>query len=205
MTRYWTIAGGIVAIFLTGYLLAEGFNIDIMTNPSLGQGIGGAVLGVSLLVADAVLPVASSLVMIALGALYGAGVGTLLALVGRVGMEVVGFWIGRHGGPILVRFVSPRARSRADRLLERWGALAIVFSRPVPLLSETIAILAGASPMGWTRLLLAATIGSLPEAAIYAIAGSTAATFQSAAVIWSALLFLAGIFWLVGIWLDKRA
>ena len=44
--------------FLTGYLLAEGFNIDIMTNPSLGQGIGGAVLGVSLLVANAVLPVA---------------------------------------------------------------------------------------------------------------------------------------------------
>jgi hypothetical protein len=51
----------------------------------------------------------------------------------------------------LERLVTAEERARANRLLERWGTLAIVVTRPIPLLAETVAIMAGASPLGWGR------------------------------------------------------
>jgi len=49
-------------------------------------------------------------------------------------------------------------------LLARRGTLAIIVTRPVLLLSETTALMAGASPLGWRRVALAALAGSLPGA-----------------------------------------
>jgi len=198
--RYWAIAAGLAAFFLTGFLLAEAFDVAVLAEPALHDRVAGGLLGVALLVADAALPVASSLVMISLGALYGAALGALLALVGRVGMAALAFALGRLLGPL----AWSDERAAAERLLERWGALAILFSRPVPLLAETVAILAGASTLGWTPALAAAAAGSLPEAVVYAAAGATAASPQSAAAIWASLLGLGGGFWAVGRWLHKR-
>lgn len=202
--RYWAIAAGLAAFFLTGFLLADAFDVAVLAEPALHDHVAGGLLGVALLVADAALPVASSLVMISLGALYGAALGALLALVGRVGMAALAFALGRRGGRLLGPLVSSDERARAERLLERWGALAILFSRPVPLLAETVAILAGASPLGWTPALAAAAAGSLPEVVVYAVAGATAASPHSAAAIWASLLVLGGGFWAVGRSLQKR-
>ena len=86
------------------------------------------------------LPVPFSLVMVAHGALFGVAVGTtLLSVVGSTVAALVGFALGRRGGPLLTRLVPPEERVRADRLLTRWGTLAIIVTRPVPLLAETTA------------------------------------------------------------------
>ena len=53
------------------------------------------------------------------------------------------------------------------------GPLAVLVTRPVPLAGETVAVLAGASGMGWTRCALAATAGALPEAVLYSWAGAS--------------------------------
>ncbi len=82
-------------------------------------------VGVGLLIADVLLPVPSSIVMIAHGALFGVVYGTLLSLIGGTGATLVGFALGRRGGPLLARVVSREERTRADCLLRRWGALAI--------------------------------------------------------------------------------
>src|SRR5205085_4569107 len=123
-----------------------------------------AALGVALLVADVVLPVPSSVVMTAHGALFGVALGTLLSLAGSVGAAVAGYAIGRRGEAFVARRVSPAERARADRLLGRWGVVAIVASRPIPLVAETVAIAAGAARIGAARVALAALAGSLPAA-----------------------------------------
>jgi uncharacterized membrane protein YdjX (TVP38/TMEM64 family) len=61
-----------------------------------------------------------------------------------------------------------------------------------------MAIMAGASPMSWTSLTLAAAAGSLPPALLYALTGATVATFQSTAVIFGLVLLIAGVFWFTG-------
>lgn len=200
MRRYWLLAGGLVALLATAYLAAEALDVALLTEPDErveSGGAGAALLALGLLMVDAVAPVASSVVMISLGAVYGAATGIALAWLGRLAMALVGFAIGRRGGPIVERVVGERERARADALLEHRGALAIVLSRPVPLLAEAVTILAGASRMPWRRAVVASAVGSLPEAAVYGAAGGASAGFEEGAVVWAVVLAVAGALWLV--------
>lgn len=207
MTRYWAVAAMVLALLLVGFLVAEAFDLPLLTDPTpelARGGVPGAILTVALLTVDAALPVPASLVMVAAGALYGTVTGALLALGGRVLGAMAGYAIGRRGGPLVARLVPRDGRDRADALLRRWGPLAIVVTRPVPLVAETMTILAGASSIGWGRVALAALVGSVPEAVLYAGSGALARGAGEAARIWVLLLVLAGILWIVGRWADRR-
>jgi uncharacterized membrane protein YdjX (TVP38/TMEM64 family) len=192
---------GMLALFLALFFLVEALGIPLLVDPTpwLKQGgVWAAVLGVALLIADVLLPVPSSLVMVAHGALFGVVVGTLLSLLGSTGAAVFGFWIGRRGGKLLERLVTAEEREHANRLLERWGTLAVIVTRPIPLLAETVAIMAGASPLGWSRTALAALAGSLPPAFLYALAGASASQFQNTVLMFVFVVVIAGIFWMIG-------
>jgi uncharacterized membrane protein YdjX (TVP38/TMEM64 family) len=136
--------------------------------------------------------------MVANGALFGVIGGTLLSVGGSTGAALIGFSIGRRGGPLMARLVPPKERARADHLLSRWGGLAMVITRPVPLLAETVAIMAGTSPLGWRQAALASFVGSLPPALLYALTGATTAALTSGVLMFGLVLLVAGIFWLVG-------
>lgn len=201
MKRYFMLMGGMLAFFLLLFFLVEALGIPLLIDPTPWLQHGGvlaATLGVSLLIADVLLPVPSSLVMVTHGVLFGVLGGTLLSLVGSTGAAMFGFWIGRRGGRLLARLVTPEERARADLLLKRWGMLAIIVTRPIPLLAETVAIMAGASPLGWGRTALAALAGSLPPALLYALTGATAGKFQNTALMFVFVLLITGFFWLVG-------
>lgn len=177
MRRYGAIALAVVATLLAVFVSVGALDIVLLEQPDRsldGMNAGAAFVGVALLVADAVLPVASSVVMVAHGALFGVVAGTVLSVVGGTGATLVGLAIGRCGGPAIDRVVRPGERLRAERLLERWGTTAIVATRPVPLLAEAVAILAGASGLSWARATLGAMLGSLPPALVYAVAGRSA-------------------------------
>ena len=98
--------------------------------------------------------------------------------------------------------VKPDEAARADYLLRRWGALAIIVTRPVPLLAETVALLAGAAKMSWGRVASAALVGSLPPALLYALTGAAVANLQSTALMFVLVILVAGSFWLLGRLLD---
>ena len=201
MKRYLLLTAATMGVFLVLFALVEALEIPLLTNPSaslVGLGALAAPVGVGLLVADVVLPVPSSLVMIAHGALFGVTLGTVLSLAGALGAGLFGFGLGRRGGPLLSRLVSAEERARANDLLDRWGALAVVATRPVPILAETVAILAGSSPMSWGRMTVATAVGALPGCLLYAVTGATAAALDSAAAMFALVLALSGVFWLVG-------
>ncbi|HVR96787.1 MAG TPA: VTT domain-containing protein [Thermoanaerobaculia bacterium] len=201
MKRFWLLTGMMMAVFLALFGLAEALHVPLLTDPSpwLSRNHAAAALaGFGLLVGDVVLPVPSSLVMMAHGALFGVAGGTLLSLAGALGAGLFGFAIGRRGGPLYTRLVPEEERRRADALLREWGDLAIVVTRPIPILAETVAILAGASPLGWGRMTAATLAGSLPAALIYALTGAAAARLDNVALIFSLVLLVAGLFWVIG-------
>ena len=145
MRQYSMIALLLSTIFLALFLLVEALNVTVLKDPSIWLAQDGALAGfagICLLVVDVALPVPSSLVMIAHGALFGVALGTLLSLVGSTVAVLVGFAIGRRGGPLLTWLISIEELEQAQRLLTRWGVLAIIVTRPVPLLAETTAIAA---------------------------------------------------------------
>ena len=205
MKRYLLIMASMIAFFLVLFFVVEALGVPLLVDPTPWMRHGGilaAALGVSLLIADVLLPVPSSLVMVAHGALFGVVTGTFLSLLGSVGAALFGFAIGRRGGSLLERIVSPDERNRADHILARWGALAVIVTRPIPLLAETVAIMAGASPLGWRRMALAALVGSLPPALLYALTGAAVANLQSTALMFGVVLLITGSFWITGRLLD---
>jgi len=206
MKRYLLIVASMITFFLMLFFLVEALGVPLLADPTPWMkhaGVVAAIIGVSLLIADVLLPVPSSLVMVAHGALFGVVTGTFLSLLGSVGAALFGFAIGRRGGPLLRRIVTPEERARADRMLARWGTLAVIVTRPIPLLAETVAIMAGASPLGWGRMGLAALIGSLVPAVLYALTGASVANFQSTSLIFGIVLVVTGSFWLAGRLLER--
>ena len=201
MKRYWVISASLLLVLTALFVVVEALGLPALTDPEplmrSKEGWVAAAIGVGLLTADAVLPVPSSIVMVAHGALFGALAGAVLSLLGRMGFCIVGFGAGRRGGPLIERLVGADERKRADRMLERWGPVAIVLSRPVPLVSETVIVLAGASGMSWGIAMAMATVGSLPEVALYAAVGAWLPRFDVTSLVFLAVLALAATAWIV--------
>ena len=198
MKHYAILLGSMAAFFLALFGIVEALHLPLLTDPGpwfTSKTLRTALLGVGLLVADVLLPIPSSLVMIAHGLCFGFAVGALLSLVGSVGAGLVAFSLGRYGHPLLRRLIPPAEKRHADALFARWGALAILVTRPIPILAETMAILAGASPISWQRMVLATVAGSLPAALLYSLTGAVALTLDSTLLAFALVFFVALVFW----------
>lgn len=194
MKRYWAIAFGMIVVFGGLFALFEGLGLQFNPNFDAATPLTAGI-GVGLLIIDVLLPVPSSLIMTGHGAAFGWPLGTVLSLVGGLGAAVVAFWIGRRGGPLLERLVGEEEQAKADAMLSKWGVLAIILSRPLPMLAETVALLAGASPMRWRTVIVGSLLGNLPPALLYAITGATAASLQNSFLIFGLVIAVAGVFW----------
>jgi len=190
-------------IFLACFGIAEALGVPLLTDPMPALKAAGplaGVIGVALLIADVVLPVPSSLVMIAHGALFGVWIGTLLSMIGSVGCSLAGFAMGRAGRDTVRRFVTDAEYARASRLLDRWGMAGIVATRPVPILAEVMSIIAGTTPaMSWWQITISSIAGCLPPAIAYAIAGHMATKTIGAIWVFSALMLMSATMW----WFDR--
>ncbi|MBM3812458.1 MAG: VTT domain-containing protein [Acidimicrobiia bacterium] len=149
-----------------------------------------------LLAADVVLPVPSSLLMVANGALLGASAGAAVSLAANLVSSALGFWIGRRASA----WLAPRSLplTQAQDWLNRWGVLAIAASRPVPLLAESVSIVAGSTPLSWQTLLLASLAGSAPASVVYAYAGARSVEPAGAMLVFGLTIALAAALWLIG-------
>lgn len=199
MKRYALVASGLIVFFLLVFLIINALDVRILIDPTPWMASAGwqvALIGVGLLVVDVLLPVPSSLVMIAHGLVFGIFWGTLLSWSGSVGATLVGFAIGRRGGKLMDRCLSRQEKERADVLLRRWGGLAIIVTRPVPVLAETTAIIAGSTAMSWRMTLISAVAGSFPPALVYAVVGAKATSLNEGLLVFLLGMLLAGLFWL---------
>jgi uncharacterized membrane protein YdjX (TVP38/TMEM64 family) len=194
--HYFLAVAGVLAIFLGLFFLGSLLDIPFLNDPMpfLQQAgwVAGAI-GVGLLALDVVLPVPSNIVMISHGALFGILVGMVLSLLGSMLAALAAFWVGRRGGRLLALLVPADERAHADAVLARWGLLAIMVSRPLPLLAETILVLAGASVMRWRTAMVATFIGSIPPSLFYAWAGAASLGFEGGAVIFGGVILLAAL------------
>jgi uncharacterized membrane protein YdjX (TVP38/TMEM64 family) len=196
--RISVLAAAIATALLVLFAVALALDVPVLTDerPSLGAaGPAAALASVGLLVADVVLPVPSSGVMLANGAIFGMVPGALLSLAGSVGAACFGWWLGRRGERAFGWLADESGRSRAARMLDRRGVVAIALSRPVPVLAETLSILAGATGMPLPRLLASALLGSVPPAIGYGLAGAAASGAHAGAYVFTAVIALSAILW----------
>src|SRR5690606_16177724 len=128
--RYWLLTGLMLAFFLAAFGVMSALNAPFLQDPSVWMagrgGLPAASAGVGLLIADVFLPVPSSLVMIAHGALFGVVLGTGLSLFGSVGATPFRFAVRPRGAGLLPRLVPTTSRHKADAMLARLGALPVL-------------------------------------------------------------------------------
>jgi uncharacterized membrane protein YdjX (TVP38/TMEM64 family) len=129
--------------------------------------------GILLLTADLLLPVPGTVVIAALGYLYGAVLGGLVATIGLAAAGLVGYGAGRlFGGRFANRLLGADDLEKSRKLFAEGGGWMVALSRALPILPEVIACTAGMARMPFRRYGVALLCGCLPMGFLFAAIGS---------------------------------
>ena len=105
--------------------------------------------------------------------------------------------LGRAGRHWVHRVAAPEEQRRAADLVRRHGAWAVTLSRPVPMVAETVGMIAGVERLPWWRVALAGAAGNLVPAIAYAAVGALAVSMVNGVMVFVAVLVLTGLVWLL--------
>lgn len=156
-----------------------------------------AFMSIVLLAIDVVLPVPSSFIMVSNGALFSFLPGGLLSLAGGMLSSTLGYFLGLKAKKLISSPSLSLQQAQALGFLEKYGAIAIIVSRPIPVLAEAIAIMSGTLKWPFKKVFIYSVIGLAPICFIYSFAGAYSTSFNNA---WLALLFnisIALLLWLI--------
>lgn len=129
--------------------------------------------GLVLLVADLVLPIPGTVVMSALGAVYGFWLGGLLAAGGGMLAGCFGYGVGRFFDEKTARkWLGEKDFEKGKLLFTRRGAWVVAGSRALPILPEVLACMAGLLRMPFGKFSVALACGSLPMGFLFAWVGA---------------------------------
>ena len=202
MKRTVILIVSVAAAIIASKLLIEnvlGYQLDPLMQAWLAhRSSGTATLIVGLLAADLFLPIPSSLVMVLSGAAFGVGWGAALSLVGSVGGEWLGFeLVRRYGRRASARIVGDDEIDRLSRVFKQHGAAAIAVTRALPVVMETMSVVAGLSTMKRSTFLIASLIGTAPIVVVYAYAGAVSRQTNSLVPAVVMLIAVAGFGWIL--------
>ncbi len=152
--------------------------------------------GIALLCADIVLPIPSTVVMSALGLIYGWWLGGLIAAGGSLLSGVIAYaacrWFG-HAAALWI--AGDEGLAKGERLFQKQGGWLVALSRWMPVLPEAVACLAGLVQMPWRDFLLALVCGTVPLGFAFAAIGALGSTSPNLAIALSA--FVPVLLWLL--------
>jgi uncharacterized membrane protein YdjX (TVP38/TMEM64 family) len=160
-------------------------------------------IGAGLLISDLLLPIPTTIIIGAMGAVMGV---TAAAFWGWIGLSLAGlagYGIARLGGQKWAdKLASPDEQIRTRSLFDSWGGLAVILSRMLPVLPEAISVLAGLYGMRFSRFFIAVTLGSIPPAFAFAWLGNQAKENPGPAL-WG-MVAITAIAWIIYIRCAKR-
>ncbi len=197
----WTI---LIAIVLVPFLIFEKQFEALATWLAAGNASGWATAGAigALLALDVFLPVPSSIVSTGAGVLLGFWKGALVIWVGMNLGCAIGYLFGAYAAVPARRLVGADGLERAGKIMDRYGAWAIVVCRPIPVIAESSVVFAGLVRSPLAPFLWLTTLADLGIALAYAAvgafsmrAGSFLLTFAGAIAL-PGLALLAGKLWL---------
>lgn len=138
-----------------------------------GHPSAGGLAGCGLLISDLLLPVPGTVVMSALGYVYGWLVGGLFASAGSMGAGIAGYFAGRLLPEKWTRRWIGEADYEKSRSYFAMGAgWIIAASRALPVVPEALSCTAGMVRMPLRRFTLALACGSIPTGFLFAVIGA---------------------------------
>lgn len=174
----WTLfALGLLLLILVPFFLFEGFFAELcerLVAAPISPWILGPTLAL-LLASDVFLPIPSSIVSTAGGALLGAWGGGFTSFLGMTVGALLGYGAGRYGGRRgTARLVGKAELARVERLHQRYGSAVVVLCRAIPVLAEASVVFAGVTRVPVRRFLPPVALANAGISAVYALAGAYA-------------------------------
>ena len=158
--------------------------------------------GIGLLVGDLILPVPSTVVISALGFVYGSLLGGLVASVGLMSAGLAGYGVGRLCGERLARrWLGDRDFEKGRDIFSKGGGWVVAVSRALPILPEVISCTAGLVRMPFRKFLTSLACGSFPMGFLFAAIGNAGHTAPVRAFVLS--LVVPGVLWAVASRLNR--
>ena len=145
---------------------------------------------------DVFLPVPSNVLLTLNGKFFGFTGGALLNLAGCLAGGGVAWYTGRIFKSETTRALSLEELFTAQRMVKKWGLLAVVASRPIPILAEAVAVTAAASGIGPGWFAAGILLGSIPICLVYALAGAYAGQVSAWGISLGAAVLLSLVCWL---------
>ena len=179
----WTVLWLVlVAVVLLPFFLFEGWFAGLASRIQEGglPAVTTAAVIAGLLAADILLPVPSTLVSTAAGALLGFWSGAVTCWIGMTAGCLLGYLLGSRAarGPAS-RLVGEKDLERAASVVDRYGDWALVVSRPVPVLAEASVIFAGIVRTPFRRFALITALSNLGISLGYAAVGAFSMKLES--------------------------
>ncbi len=175
--RLLLLVGVLLALVITPFVIwgdqfESAFSLEGARVWMEGFGDWAWAAGMVLLVADIVLPVPGTVVMSALGWMYGWFWGGLASAGGSVLAGMTAYAACRGLGRPAARWIAGEdGLERARVLFEKNGGWLVAMSRWLPVLPEAVACLAGLARMPWRTFWVALVCGSLPLGFAFAAIG----------------------------------
>ncbi len=185
--RTWAITLALLfAVVLVPFVLfghASNARLDVwlQSDASTAAVVGLIVVALTI---DVFLPVPSSVVSTASGALLGVWFGAVVSTVGMTLGCMVGYGAGsRFGARFVTRLVSQRDLSDLQGQFRERANWALAVCRPVPVLAEASTLLAGLSTLPFAPFLVITTLANAGISIVYSVAGASARQGPSLAVL----------------------
>ncbi len=194
---------GVFIFFLTTYFFFDLiFNISSLSElyiKSLPATVGTASIIILLLVADILLPIPASIVMIASGMLFGGLLGGLIALIGTLSGSIINFQMSRKLGRDRVKkWMRDREYNNLSMVMRKYGAYIVILTRMIPLFMESVSSIAGISNTKLQKFIVMNVVGFVPIIFLYSYAGALyKAQPQSIFIILVVGFFVPFIFWYI--------
>lgn len=145
--------------------------------------------GILLLMGDLVLPLPATLIMSALGYVYGPVAGGLISAFGSFLAGALGYWLCRMlGENTAIALLGKNDYQKGKNLSNGVGAWIVVLSRWLPVFPEVVSCMAGLTRMPVLYFHIALLCGSLPLGFVYAFLGYTGVESPGLAIALSAVV-----------------
>ena len=166
---------GWVALAVLSTLAPENGALELVSQPFAAMIVEPAAVAWAtflLLAADLLLPVPGSVVISGAAMVIGWPLAALAGTAGLLAGNLAGYWLCRLAGrKAFERFVTPEEAGKFGKWLDRWGPAALVVSRLVPVMAETLSCMAGLARMHFGRFLGGLVVGTVPFALFFACVG----------------------------------
>ncbi len=199
--RNWIVFGFLLLLIIIPFLIWGEWFTNIFSGEgaiqrleAVGQWAWG--LGILLLVGDLFLPLPATIIMSAMGYLYGPWVGGLLASLGSFLSGLLAYGLSSSLGERGALFIlGEKDFQKGKNLFSINGGWIVAISRWLPVFPEAIACMAGLNKMNFRKFVIALLCGSIPLGFVFAYVGYTGEENPYMALVTSALLPI--ILWII--------